>query len=1759
MRLDFPSFSRLHSKVAEHLSNGNLCAGETLQINLKSSPDLYAIGRLLALVEYLRSRHDVVVEFSARKKVIARLIKIGFLDYCASQEILVVQDEPQLELPIHVELGSPIVRHNDDDLDAFGGYLRTLIPLQALPIEPNVDEQKIASIVAGILEKFGNEITDCLAVSGLTHTDFGFDLSRILLGMIDELVSNAISHSQTKSFLFAMAMSREAATDIRVSSPGSDYAAGTDKIEFLAMDTGRGIFQSVSDTLGEPPYLAHQDGYFSLAPWESKFTVVKTKETALLDNLCHGDLVIRKGRKSEGLRDLLQSCSWFGGSLNLRTGRSELLVTAVGGPASVRPRRDRPERASDFLPGVIIFGSFPVHQVHMAFLRKESRKVAAIPIAQGWEIKRYASLPTGLFSGLAVIKPRRKSETDAEAILATLEETTTRTIWNFDLKLSENIDVDYLDSLIQELGKRIEDESGDMRQSAFARIIFTNVPRNIVRVLQSRNCSSFLMLKDAFCILLDEADQVHFLGLPRASGAFFDLAEVLSLIYFSARAKAGILEVAPETLLHLTRLANRQRSFIECKSEEGEIEFSFAPISQALMNSRSLRLIELENYRWPKKENDTQEKSKAVFKLRNGKFVDCIFDFCLYWCVEDRLSDCCSLLLGHAGIPFADTLLSFMHNGDRLAFAIQRRSKIANLIVADPHRETSWENLEIEGQCVLVIDALYPGDDSQGYIPAFLSWLKEKRKRASIVKVWVIFDFREVLQIESQPPIEDSGAINSSLCDVDVLSLKIPAGLSCPQLISNPKADQSVIQKATSISSFNHDGEEVAPSDVPPISDKLTYELSPIELSTEFWQNVSALRIIEAVQSGRESRSVLFYENNERLIQNQRMRRAVIDFLADFAKNVIAQKADVILHPAHPIGAYLAQQLSCQLHQSPIVLPLRQHVYGGAIEPSADDYQYFRSLIEKRQRSSKHQQLNAVVLDDSVLTGKSIFSMLGICVRLGLHPSGILALLSRLPQEVSASLSLIPAPFSYLYRLHMPVLRDEDSPDNRLSNIAKQLIDNSTSYFGRKWAGKLIAREVQFQNPQQWLKKYPDPLSADILPTEIHAQHMEDAHLRQIICNLILHPNPQFLDFSTRVAVTYNFLEQLVGEDAFWLLLRKLSPSGVSVNPKSQSILFLQRVIYILAFTKHIDRFDEVYLKFEELCLDCVEQCMSSDLWETMSPLVGVCLLALGATGSEKMLRAAPKLLSVVAEYALDDLGATDSDLNLLSSLIKREAAEEIIGAFACGIRILVSQKRGGVIDHEASSVLVTEMSKANLCRRAGLVAIDALEAILPLMDELRHGLGVNQWTGCDGFLSKLGSRPEIIDYLCQAPGHTCTLLTLLKICKADTAILYTKSETDTKDEYIVRVYESGKSKRAEDELAMSHLQQRSLPIGIQRRMAQHLFFVTENQDDAKWLDVFVAGLSAARLTHQWCIGAEVKVGAGKGVSYYVILGYVNQGADDLFQRTAYYYWLQCEKYLQKILPAIHAVHFDSTKAWNAMAQSLRPLHIVRAKDNDYGQIGMRRRFIQEAMSTIDIGSLLRRAVRMYAEPVNRIDKIAGAFNSVVLKLGTGIAHAQVNSMRRAADGAASRIENRLEDSVFPKELPINLSSAIQEDDLEVFCALPLALVEFITYECLCNALSYYREGTNIELTVTFRRDETSGDPLIGARIENDIHEDFASPVATEKRTGISACRVAAQAAQGYFDSSSIDTNRWRAFVEIPVHEVPATLKGELREYLSNR
>jgi adenine/guanine phosphoribosyltransferase-like PRPP-binding protein len=904
---------------------------------------------------------------------------------------------------------------------------------------------------------------------------------------------------------------------------------------------------------------------------------------------------------------------------------------------------------------------------------------------------------------------------------------------------------------------------------------------------------------------------------------------------------------------------------------------------------------------------------------------------------------------------------------------------------------------------------------------------------------------------------------------------------------------------------------------------------------------------------GREERNVLFYENNEKLIQNSRMMRVVTEYVSDFVKNVFNSKIDVILHPTHSVGSFLAQLVSAQLNLSPIVFPLPQHNYGGVLELTAGDYGYYHNIIKEFKTKHARDQIKCLIIDDSVLTGNSLFSMLGIAKRLGLDTGGILVLLSRLTPEISSAIAAMSIPFSYLYRLHMPILNDRQSPDTKLKLINEAVSNKAYSYFAQRRANTLQAEDSHFRLFTYDVEAEKPPAVEEGALSGIRGEFIETYRLRQIIHNLILHPDPQILSFDTRIAIAYNFLEQLVLEDAFWKLLEGLFTSSASSNSHCQSIVFIQKIIYILAFSKYILPYS-VYEKYQDTCVEFVKQCIKNETWVELKDLVSDCIMSLGIILSEKLTQVGSIALSSVLSHALEDLSygyqiesILEEGQTVRTSADQQEAARDIIGAFAWSLHYYISQKRQSLTDNDSAITFVEAIMASQLNTETNLILIDILESVVSESAELKEKLRVDEWPDENALLTMLTITPSenpLLRYLRVAPGYTCTLKILLRICKADTVLLYMRNDSDK--EYILRVFDTRDNKRPDKDLKAAELSECHLPEALRERMKQSLFFSSSNQNHASALNDFSVGSE-----HLWCMGGAVNI-RNADMRYYVILGYKKRFATRDLQSTAYYYWLKCEALLREILPSIHSRYIESATAWNVHIQSIRPVHPIKWDDPTRPPwVNARRQLISYAMTRVDIGELLRRAVRMSSESVYTLPAIQNEIEKECKRLHINIT-STINQNPNLAEAA---LWQGLEQAPF---IEFEANALTKEQKL-TFCAVPMTLLKFIAYECFYNALSHFE--TRIHVTMAFRiyfDIESELEKIwIILTVVNDLHEEIEGFTLQPSQTGTLACETAAVAVGGQFHTSKDpQSGLWVATTTIPVFKIPNELRMQLYDLL---
>jgi hypothetical protein len=401
-----------------------------------------------------------------------------------------------------------------------------------------------------------------------------------------------------------------------------------------------------------------------------------------------------------------------------------------------------------------------------------------------------------------------------------------------------------------------------------------------------------------------------------------------------------------------------------------------------------------------------------------------------------------------------------------------------------------------------------------------------------------------------------------------------------------------------------------------------------------------------------------------------------------------------------------------------------------------------------------------------------------------------------------------------------------------------------------------------------------------------------------------------------------------------------------------------------------------------------------------------------------------------------------------------------------------------------------------------------------------------------------------MLNYLREAPGYTCTSKILLRICKADTILLYAKNESD--EEFILRGFDTRDNKKPDKDLKAEDLTERNLPDVLRERMDKSLFFSSSSPAYASALNDFSLGSK-----HLWCMGGAVHIKTG-GIRYYVILGYKKRPATRGLQSTAYFYWLKCESLLRDILPSIHSRHIESATAWNIHIQSIRPVHPITWEDTSRAPlVNARRQIISYAMTKVDIGELLRRAVQMSSEPVYTLPAIQNEIEKECKRL-----HMNIASMISQHSELSERAFWRdLDDGPF-----INIeANALTKEQAFTFCALPMTLLKFITYECLYNALSYFEAKISVRVNFElWSGDESVVEKLwITLTVANDMHPEIKGQVSPTTHIGTSACETAAAAVGGLFIAGkNSDSGLWVAQAKLPAFKVPNELRMQIYDLL---
>jgi adenine/guanine phosphoribosyltransferase-like PRPP-binding protein len=1753
----FTSISELIVDVTASIEQGKLKDNGRLRIIIdaksRSLIYLYSIGRLISFSHYLYFEKKVQTTFffdyQRKSKAIKHLISLGFFKFC-DEEIYLRYD---FKKPIDVKIIQKSLFRNID-LSLGKTYWHCLLPISKFKIESTNHENTAFKNTNDILDNVSSLLSDKINEEfiKLKVKDVLYEINQILFEILYELVLNSIMHSSSGYIQIAITIDRENSTSDRV--PAKLFEPGLDKYNILIMDFSETVLHTVSKTINEdanPPHESNDKFYNSMKSYNRNFTLQKIKEESILQNVFKGNFSIRKGRRSEGLKKIANSVHSFQGLLNYRSGRTETQVfTDETGTLKVKTRKKNDistglhgikdiKQKSYYLPGVIASFILTSYQLKL-FVTKELCKKEIVTKPPEIAIEEINKLPKAIYARLSGNDLKRQSELIASELFTIYSNASTKhknipCFLEIDLFNSLSVNVNSLDYLIQEFVKY-----QNKNERLISKIIFTNVNKRIIYELKKRSCNSLLIAASLIAVLIDETDSPHFLGISKTTDNIYDVEFLLLYITMSGkRSENEIVQVlasarhSREREILITYLEeiiseDHRMIFYREKTSSGKTIYNCHNYYQALDKNRHFHVKGLDECYLSIKDN--------IIMLQNGEYLKGIIQFSEFWgssTQKKRLFDSAKLILKNNDIPYANTIISFTNNGDKLSHVFQRYLHISKLIIIDPVYKNNWETVDIDSNYGIITNVLYPGDEN-GFIKEFVQTVfnKEVQYKVLYILTYISFLGNESLQI----------LLGEKHVKIRVISL---------YSISNDSFLEQYYKKSDLINSpsvFKTNEQHLSPDiyqignnkvesnpNLATLKSSIKHKYSMVELSSEFWHNASTLEIISPIQKGKEKRNVLFFENNEKVIEHSRTRKYLEENLISFIKDRLDYKIDIILHPTHPVGYFMAQCISSHLNKTPLILPMSQREYGGKIEMTTDRYlDYSKQILNYRRELSKFD-LKAIIIDDSILTGTSIFTMLGISKKLGLDVTGIFVLMNRLTPEVSASYDNQNFIFSYLYRLHIPIESKEQSHITLLMNINKGLMDETNSFFSNYWCNFIeqTSKEYDFTTNSYFTfdkekidKLFMEDRISDKDYNFDYGKYVEFNIRKQIIENLLLHPNNKILDFYTRLAVVFNFLDPLTSvpdvkneKNPFWDFLTQLTQNGIKEKQESWKLHFVRKVIFLIIFSRHIREIKR-FVRFKIMCHEILQICFQNkeNSYQNSENLICECFMALGIIGDEKLIALFKEIHPVLNSLNRNLEVTYAPDLNIISS-------------YTWSMHTLF--KNPEIKKFIKPSMFKLIQGYFNDSSEDGNEQLYLLELFFPLLEDdhfLLNKLGITHDPGRVKALELLDKK-DVKHYLTEAPGYTFTLKYVLRLCKADIVILYSRKKNTI--QYNLLAFEINGSQIPIKNLSAIDLNNSTYPSFLERRMDKGISFFSTKKYDLAFLNKFTQGDD-----YEWMMGSKIRDKNG-GEQYYAIIGFykrgndrVNRAWDDQFLRTSYYYWLKYEKHLNTILPKLNLKYSDSQATWNILQKAMNTIHDHKKKDNN-------RAVLSIAMGLIGVEKLLKKILSITFQQSLPLETVSKNISELINELE--------KKKRRAQEIVKDETFFNMPFHVDKQEVQIRFKSLKYNYPKTVkYITFYYPVLEFVLYECLQNALAYSKEY--IDVILEFNPSE-DGFVQLNLKIVNDF---FAVPENRESQ-GIIACKNAINAISGRFDVSE-SSKLWMVTICINTYLVPMKMSEVIDE-----
>lgn len=1775
-----------------------------LDSNSVSLSDLYGQIRILSCLLHLRDcGYQVILQIDQKRRQkgdrLSGLETSGFL-HCLKEEGVQIESNVPLVSPEQLEMFSEVQQESEV-------YTHTILPLQRFDFETEgvLGEEEALERTHGILNRISSVSGSHLEKLSIPSSTVSFEFGRILWGILKEFILNTIVHSGSKKIFLGIRILRETGQDVRSHKPGLIARPGQHLWDISLLDTGLGIFPTADATLRNGQAVNWLGSpYFRFDPWNSlsgnilmdmtgrknfgDSEALRQRELIFLKSIFQGNLGIRKGRRSEGLHEISKQLHWFNGSLNLRSGRSGIIVSSTYKGNDIHLEIEQQGKLYSYLPGVIASVSLPSIQLATDAVRLKKKNLTSPqdifagqinPEDREVEFVKLEKMPSWLFGSQEDIPSRRMGEmlarrfvseyysncirpeervTGQELFDPSTKKTNTRKFLEIDLRHSRVVRSEFLDVVLQEICKESTDPP-NKATSIISKIIFTNVRRDLINELASGIANSFILLKHLYCVFLDEADQPHFLGIPRLSKRVNDLEDVLNLLLENrALCEIDIAErfyFDANQIEYLKILVGESPENIFFSRKVNGITWFYANnILETLRNERVERLWDFTSA--------VRREPDGVIRLINGHYVDKVIDFPSYWTHQEKLVDAAKvLLLEKMKVGPVHCVIGFMNIGDRLAGILQRFLVASDLCILDPKIWcTLFENSPEEfnnliessspdsASSILVVDAVYPGDDQGGYLYNFLKSIEDRENPPVINAVVALADFRPVSRaIDGKKNILDKyplfsifnvreGIIQSSSGKIFEAPQEVKP--TCETTIRTLSGDGTIFEISCDNERENiQDGHEKG-------YDPLT-QYSEIELSSEFWHNSSIMKLISPEPTGREKRNMLFYENNEQIIEHYRTRTHLESYLSDFVRKKIKMKVDVILHPTHSVGSFLSHLVSSKLNHSPLILPLSQSEYGGEIRVTPEQFKRFQVKISSFSKDLHRITPRALIVDDSVLTGSSLFTMIGIAHKLGLEVTGVFVVLNKLTPFVSAAISTMKFDFSYLYRLHMPLVSEKENPDIILRKNSKILQMNTSSFLVRYWSEHIFSKKSYLRQDENF-EKEGDRLvdiifSLDGFKTNILKRY----ELIQVIHGLLLHPNETILDFNTKIAITYNFIEALCREQIFWEFLNALVEHSFNEGKPSISIKFARQIILLTAYTRHGGT-SIVRKNLFGLCIKIQSHLLEGDKWQQFEQPLCDSFLIMSFLGNPNLFSLAEALITKMGPHILENIEAESTSIN--------KAAWRILSAYAWSIEFLVKIKKVG------SPAGCLENLPPDLTAEQKMLYFELFSCLLLSNKGLREKLGIKNYRSREDALKlvenehKLESPLPVMNYLSEAPGYACTLGIVIEACDAWGVFVFAKRKEEI--EYQLRTCASKNNPAGAWNISPTF--ENKLEGWIKKRMEKNsnidnrLFFTSEDEVDLRPFKFY-------RSEANWIMGVTL-IPNNNMEDYYVVLVYDRKPIPTEFPLTDYYYWHRIARILQDILPEIHEKHAVSARASSAIKVAMDAMN-----HSDYYLWSLSPK---KRVATLAV--ILLKSIEM---PNHRSD--ISLQTPVQIKQIKNILNSIVEKYRIQVGRAANMLLTNDDEITLPpdekKWIEVHDRRVLEERISNRYISFNGMVFQFVFLESLRNALVNFKincntedsasddsylidDRINIYWDVDFSEQSAS---VIHLWIENPCESDCNGSSHTRGK-GVAACEDAVKVIGGHFDAiPSADKKSWVSHFSLPVHVLPETLQIKLKNYLA--